>query len=103
MNTGAVHTEGNVMERIESITYDTTAGPVMLAKVGADWIVSNLRTGSDDGFATIVGAMAHIKAAYGWPLSLVSEALNVTCVECERSDHGYGIAHTRTCALGRRS
>ena len=60
------------MERIESITYDTSEGPVMLAKVGADWIVSNLHTGSDDGFATIVGAMAHIKAAHGWPLPLAS-------------------------------
>lgn len=61
------------MERIESVTYSTTQGPVMLRKVGADWIVSNLHTGSDDGFATIVGAMAHIRNTYGWPLALVED------------------------------
>lgn len=61
------------MNRIESITYDTTRGPVRLRKVGADWIVSNLHTGSDVGFSTVAKAMAYIRASYGWPLALVSD------------------------------
>ena len=91
------------MNRIASITYDTVQGPVMLARVGADWIVSDLHAGTDEGFANIVLAMAHIKAAYGWPLSLVSGDAGTACTECGRSDHGYGVAHTRTCSFGRSS
>ena len=58
------------MNRVESITYDTADGPVMLRMVDGRWIVSDSHGGN--GFGSIVQAMAFIKAAYGWPLSLVS-------------------------------
>jgi hypothetical protein len=59
------------MDWIESITYETAEGPVMVRKVGADWIVSNLHTGVDVGFATVPEWMSYVKATYGWPLALV--------------------------------
>ena len=65
--------KGTIMERIKSVTYSTSRGPVMLKKVGADWIVSNLHTGVDVGFSTVSKAMAYIRMSHGWPLQLATD------------------------------
>ena len=69
MSTSA-NTSERTMNRIEQTTYDTAKGPVVLGHIGADWIVSERRSGLDYGFITIGEAMAHIRNTYGWPLAL---------------------------------